>query len=67
MSDPIIQIKNVHKFFGKVHALNDVSLHVESGDDGGDDQEHQRIDHKGKKPKRHDIERQRQQDQHRTQ
>ncbi len=32
MSDPIIQIKNVHKFFGKVHALNDVSLDVQQGE-----------------------------------
>ncbi len=32
MSDPIIQIKNVHKFFGKVHALNDVSMDVQQGE-----------------------------------
>jgi len=32
MSDPIIQIKNVHKFFGKVHALDDVSLDVQQGE-----------------------------------
>jgi len=32
MSDPIIQIKNIHKFFGKVHALDDVSLDVQQGE-----------------------------------
>jgi ABC-type polar amino acid transport system ATPase subunit len=32
MPDPIIQIKNVHKFFGKVHALDDVSMDVQQGE-----------------------------------
>jgi ABC-type polar amino acid transport system ATPase subunit len=30
--EPIIRIRNVHKFFGKVHALNDVSLDVMAGE-----------------------------------
>ncbi len=32
MSDKIIEVKNVHKWFGKTHALNDVSLDVTRGD-----------------------------------
>ena len=32
MSDKIIQIKNVHKWFGRIHALDDVSLEVEEGE-----------------------------------
>src|SRR5512142_128218 len=32
MSDPIIQIENVHKHFGKLHALRGVSLSVERGE-----------------------------------
>lgn len=32
MSEPIIQIKNVHKWFGRVHALNDVSMNVAHGE-----------------------------------
>jgi polar amino acid transport system ATP-binding protein len=32
MSDKIIQIKNVHKWFGRTHALNDVSLDVDEGE-----------------------------------
>jgi polar amino acid transport system ATP-binding protein len=29
---PIIQIRNIHKYFGQVHALNDVSLDVQKGE-----------------------------------
>ncbi len=29
---PIVQIRNLHKRFGRVHALNDVSLDVEAGE-----------------------------------
>ena len=32
MPDPIIQIRNVHKYFGKTHALNDVSMDVQAGE-----------------------------------
>jgi ABC-type polar amino acid transport system ATPase subunit len=32
MAEPIIQIRNVHKYFGKVHALDDVSMDVDSGE-----------------------------------
>ena len=32
MAEPIIQIRNVHKYFGKVHALDDVSLDVQAGE-----------------------------------
>jgi polar amino acid transport system ATP-binding protein len=32
MPDQIIRIKNVHKWFGRTHALNDVSLDVEEGE-----------------------------------
>jgi len=32
MADPIIQIKNVHKWFGRVHALDDVSMNVQAGE-----------------------------------
>src|SRR5512139_2005405 len=32
MAEPIIQIRNVHKYFGKVHALDDVSLDVKAGE-----------------------------------
>jgi polar amino acid transport system ATP-binding protein len=32
MPDKIIQIKNVHKWFGRTHALNDVSLAVDEGE-----------------------------------
>jgi ABC-type polar amino acid transport system ATPase subunit len=32
MPESIIQMRNVHKWFGKVHALNDVSLDVEPGE-----------------------------------
>ena len=32
MPDKIIEIKNVHKWFGRTHALNDVSLDVEEGE-----------------------------------
>jgi ABC-type polar amino acid transport system ATPase subunit len=32
MPEPIIKIRNVHKFFGKTHALNDVSLDVQAGE-----------------------------------
>ena len=32
MSDKIIQIKNVHKWFGRTHALNGVSLEIEEGE-----------------------------------
>jgi len=31
-SEPIIQIEHVHKRFGRVHALNDVSLQVQRGE-----------------------------------
>jgi polar amino acid transport system ATP-binding protein len=30
--EPIIQIENVHKYFGHIHALRGVSLHVEKGE-----------------------------------
>jgi polar amino acid transport system ATP-binding protein len=32
MADKIIQIRNVHKWFGRVHALDDVSVDVELGE-----------------------------------
>ncbi len=32
MSEPIIQIENVHKFFGRVHALRGVDLNVDKGE-----------------------------------
>ena len=32
MPDKIIQIRNVHKWFGRTHALNDVSLEVDEGE-----------------------------------
>jgi polar amino acid transport system ATP-binding protein len=32
MTEPIIKIRNVHKWFGKVHALDDVSLDVQPGE-----------------------------------
>jgi polar amino acid transport system ATP-binding protein len=32
MADNIIEIRNVHKWFGRVHALDDVSLDVEAGE-----------------------------------
>ncbi len=32
MAEPIIKIRNVHKWFGKVHALDDVSLDVQPGE-----------------------------------
>ncbi|MDD5702717.1 MAG: amino acid ABC transporter ATP-binding protein [Dehalococcoidales bacterium] len=32
MSEPIIQIDNVHKYFGRVHALRGVSLNVKKGE-----------------------------------
>ena len=32
MPDNIIEIKHVHKWFGRTHALNDVSLDVKRGD-----------------------------------
>ncbi len=32
MAEPIIQIRNVHKYFGKVHALDDVSMDVQAGE-----------------------------------
>lgn len=32
MSEPIIQIKNVHKWFGRTHALDDVSMDVVPGE-----------------------------------
>ena len=32
MSDKIIQIKNVHKWFGRTHALDGVSLEIEEGE-----------------------------------
>ncbi len=32
MPAPIIQIRNVHKYFGKTHALDDVSLDVQPGE-----------------------------------
>jgi len=32
MAEPIITIRNVHKYFGKTHALDDVSLDVQPGE-----------------------------------
>ncbi len=32
MADNIIEIKNVHKWFGRIHALNDVNLNVRRGE-----------------------------------
>jgi ABC-type polar amino acid transport system ATPase subunit len=32
MAEPIITIRNVHKYFGKVHALDDVSMDVQTGE-----------------------------------
>jgi polar amino acid transport system ATP-binding protein len=32
MSEPIIEMRNVHKWFGKVHALDDVNLDVQPGE-----------------------------------
>ena len=32
MAEPIIKIRNVHKYFGKVHALDDVSMDVQTGE-----------------------------------
>jgi len=32
MADPIIDIEHVHKWFGKVHALDDVSMEVKQGE-----------------------------------
>ncbi len=32
MSEPMIRMENVHKYFGKVHALRGVSLHVDRGE-----------------------------------
>ncbi len=32
MAEPIIQIRHVHKWFGRIHALNDVSLDVMPGE-----------------------------------
>ncbi|WP_240332131.1 amino acid ABC transporter ATP-binding protein [Sulfurospirillum tamanense] len=32
MSDPIIQMKNVQKFFGDFHALKDIDFHVNQGE-----------------------------------
>ncbi len=32
MAENIIEISNVHKWFGKVHALDDVSLRVPAGE-----------------------------------
>jgi len=32
MSDPIIKIENIHKYFGKLHALQGVSLDVDKGE-----------------------------------
>lgn len=32
MADNIIEIKNVHKWFGRIHALNDVSLDIRRGE-----------------------------------
>ncbi len=32
MSEPIIRIENIHKYFGRVHALRGVSLNVETGE-----------------------------------
>ena len=32
MADKIIEIKHVHKWFGRVHALNDVSVNVDHGE-----------------------------------
>ncbi len=32
MPEPIIRIRNVHKWFGKTHALDDVSMDVEQGE-----------------------------------
>lgn len=31
MSNPILQIKNLHKRYGKIHAVNDLSLEVQPG------------------------------------
>ena len=31
MADPIIHIEQVHKYFGKIHALRDVNLDVNVG------------------------------------
>lgn len=32
MTEPIIRIENIHKYFGRVHALRGVSLNVEKGE-----------------------------------
>ena len=32
MAEPIIKIRNVQKYFGKVHALDDVSMDVQTGE-----------------------------------
>ena len=32
MSEPIIRIENVHKYFGRIHALRGVSLNIEKGE-----------------------------------
>lgn len=32
MTEPIIKIENIHKYFGRVHALRGVSLNVEKGE-----------------------------------
>ncbi len=32
MEDPIIQIENVHKYFGKIHALQGINLNVNKGE-----------------------------------
>jgi len=32
MTDNIIEIKNVHKWFGRIHALNDVNLNIRRGE-----------------------------------
>ena len=32
MSEPIIQMENVHKYFGRIHALRGVSLDVQKGE-----------------------------------
>ena len=32
MAEPIIKIRNIHKYFGKVHALDDVSMDVQTGE-----------------------------------
>jgi len=31
-TEPIIQVENVHKFFGHIHALRGVSLNVQKGE-----------------------------------